>query len=270
VLFRLKECCHRVFRATDTDAEIGPGALFDLAIGSLFHEAMKFRENVYTRDIYGPRVSALRKAGVDDEGGLLREFEKIVAESGVRLEESLVEAETLLRQTTGQFRVLLVANASNPYVTRFLIAQADDVEGVMGKPLDQVLSDIHGSASAGYAQAAESYLSSGFFEAGVGALENAGRLGHSPEEVSRLGAYAQGMQAFLEGRFADAMASLGAWLDSQPGEGDAHFARLAFSALSRVGQLIGEEGEPALSDGAAALAERIRAEVPFEDEASAA
>ncbi|MBW2242434.1 MAG: hypothetical protein JRH01_10645 [Deltaproteobacteria bacterium] len=271
VLFRLKECCHRVFRATDTDAEIGPGALFDLAIGSLFHEAMKFRENVYTRDVYGPRVSALRKAGVADEGGLLREFEKIVADSGVRLEESLFEAETLLRQTTGQFRVLLVANASNAYVTRFLIAQADDVAGVMGKPLEGVLEDIHGSAAAGYAQAAASYLSSGFFEAGVSALEAADRLGYPAEEISRLGAYAQGMQAFLEGRFTDAIASLGAWLEARPGKGEAHFARLAFSALSKVGPLVvGEDEERALSDGATALAERIRREVPFEGEASAA
>ena len=46
VLFRLKERCHALFRPGNgvraaTDRE----ALFDLAIGSLFHEAMKFREN---------------------------------------------------------------------------------------------------------------------------------------------------------------------------------------------------------------------------------
>ncbi|MCP3984373.1 MAG: hypothetical protein GY723_08285 [bacterium] len=269
VLFRLKERCHRVFRASDTDAEIGPGALFDLAIGSLFHETMKFRENVYTRDIYGPRVLALRNAGVVDEGGLLPEFEKIVSDSNAQLEESLLEAETLLRQTTGQFRVLLVANASNAYLTRFLIAQADDVDGVMGKPLEAVLADIHGSAAVGYAQAAESYLSSGFFEAGIGALEAASRLGYPAAEISRLEAYAHGMQAFLEGRFRDAIASLGVWLDAGPGEKEAHFASLAFSALSRVGQLIGEGGDPALRDDSTALAERIQLQVPFEGAASA-
>ena len=36
--------------------------LFDLAVGSLFHEAMKFRENFYQREVYGPRVRALRDA----------------------------------------------------------------------------------------------------------------------------------------------------------------------------------------------------------------
>jgi len=270
VLFRLKERCHRVFRATESDAEIGPGALFDLAVGSLFHEAMKFRENVYTRDIYGPRVRALREAGVADEGGLLREFEKIVGDSALRLEESLLEAETLLGQTGGQFRVLLAANAGNAYVTRFLIDHVAEVEDVMGQPLEAVLADIHGDAALGYARAAESYLVSGFFEAGTWALESARRLGHPPEEAARLEAYAQGMQAYLEGRFPDAIASLGAWLDAQPGAREGSFARLAFSALSRVGQLIGEEGDPAVSDGASALAERIRRGVPFDGEVSAA
>jgi len=36
-LFRLKERCHGLFRA----GEVGGAALFDLAVGSLFHEAMK-------------------------------------------------------------------------------------------------------------------------------------------------------------------------------------------------------------------------------------
>lgn len=270
VLFRLKERCHLVFRNTDANAEIGPGALFDLAVGSLFHEAMKFRENVYTRDVYGPRVEAMRRAGVTDEAGLLREFEKIVADSAVRLEESLLEAEILLRQTRGQFHVLLMANAGNGYVTRFLIEQADEVQGVMGQGIEGLLEDIHGDAGLGYARAAESYLTSGFFEAGIAALAAARRLGQPVEQTSRLEAYAQGMQAFLEGSFPEAVASLGVWLDAQPGKEEAGFARLANSALSRVGQLIGDGGDPGLGERASALAERIRAELPFEAEAPAA
>ena len=48
-LFRLKEACHAIFRpAVDTGAtDMRVGALLDLAVGSLFHEAMKLRENLY-------------------------------------------------------------------------------------------------------------------------------------------------------------------------------------------------------------------------------
>ena len=61
-LFRLKEHCHALFRPRQ-----GPAAqplhrevLFDLAVGSLFHEAMQFRESFYQREVYGPRVRALQ------------------------------------------------------------------------------------------------------------------------------------------------------------------------------------------------------------------
>ena len=51
VLFRLKERCHALFRGGEQPSEVvmRREALFDLAVGSLFHEAMKFRENLYQR-----------------------------------------------------------------------------------------------------------------------------------------------------------------------------------------------------------------------------
>ena len=87
VLFRLKERCHALFRGDDS--EIGASALFDLAVGSLFHEAMKLREHVYQADVYAPKVAALRARGVSDESGLLAEFDKLVRDARVRLTESV-------------------------------------------------------------------------------------------------------------------------------------------------------------------------------------
>ena len=62
-------------------------ALFDLAVGSLFHEAMKFRENFYQREVYGPRVRALRTESGAENEALFREFEKILAAVAQRLDE---------------------------------------------------------------------------------------------------------------------------------------------------------------------------------------
>jgi hypothetical protein len=256
VLFRLKERCHRVFRA-DENGEIGPGGLFDLAVGSLFHEAMKFRENVYTRDVYGPRVRALRRAQVEDGGDLLREFEKIIEDSALRLEESLFEAETLLRQTVGQFRVLLCAHANNAFVTRYLIEHREQVEDVLSDRLEAVLDEVHGDAGLGFARAGRSYVDSGFFEAGRLALAEAASLGHPAERIAGLDAYAKGMQAYLEGRYRDAIAVLGEWAQLPP-EADGIDGALAIAALSRVGQLVGEEEAAELGADATALAEQIR------------
>ena len=79
VLFRLKERCHDLFRgdgaanaaaAAAADRE----ALFDLAVGSLFHEAMSFRENFYQGRFYGPRVRELRERADPESARLFEEF----------------------------------------------------------------------------------------------------------------------------------------------------------------------------------------------------
>ncbi len=55
VLFRLKEKCHSLFRPEAGGSKVARPreALFDLAVGSLFHAAMKFREDFYQREVYG-------------------------------------------------------------------------------------------------------------------------------------------------------------------------------------------------------------------------
>lgn len=264
VLFRLKERSHALFRdrAPDDGAALDPGVLFDLAVGSLFHEAMKLRENFYQRLSYGPKVRALREAAVRDTTGLLHEFEKILEGAAVRLDESLQEAETLLGQTTAQFRLLLAAHADCGVVTRFLVDHPGLVEEALGEELDAVLAQIHGSAGRGYARAARSYLDSGFFGGARKACEAAAAHGEQPETMRRLALYAEGMQAYLEGRFGEAVVRLGAWLDAGP-EGGAGM-RLALTVVSRVGQLVEPESDGEIAGAAAALAERLRAQVAGE------
>ena len=90
-LYRLKEKCHAIFRSESADpvAEVRTAALFDLAIGSLFHEAMILRENLYQQERYGPRVQALRSQATSPAPELSREFEKILASSASRLGEAV-------------------------------------------------------------------------------------------------------------------------------------------------------------------------------------
>ena len=84
VLFRLKGRCHALFRRDPGHPALAVRreALFDLAVGSLFHEAMKFRENFYQREVYGPRVRALRTESGGENAALFQEFEKILSARG--------------------------------------------------------------------------------------------------------------------------------------------------------------------------------------------
>lgn len=269
VLFRLKECCHARFRnASPTgDASMTRGALFDLAVGSLFHEAMKLRENFYQLSSYGPKVRALRSTAGPDADRLFEEFEKILAASEERIEEAFQETETLLEQTRQLFTALLAAHRHDGLLARYLIENASLVEPVVGEDLDDFLARIHGSATLGYVLAGDSYLDSGYFEEAERTLEEALRRDPSRVELKRLACYAKGMRAYLEGRYLDALACLEGWLDADPAEEELRFARIAHSALARLGALVeGADGREE-TERAAILAGRLESWISRADAA---
>jgi hypothetical protein len=260
VLFRLKERCHELFREED-GGRVGREALLDLAVGALFHECMKFRENFYQLAVYGPKVHALRRAAGEDGEELFREFEKILAQSGVRLAEALQEAETLLHQTAAELKGLLRHQSHNGLVARVLVEQGDELAGVFGRDLDGLLTDVFGSVAAGHERAARSYLHSGYFGEAAEAFAAALAQGGGGPQPSALRDYADGMQAFLERDYGRAVDRLRRWLDASPSH-DAKLADLAFTALSRVAPLVDEANGSELRAAAAQLAERIRPHVP--------
>ncbi|MCL4685611.1 hypothetical protein KJ059_12785 [Myxococcota bacterium] len=249
VLFRLKERSHVLFRAGVSASELPRVALFDLAVGSLFHEAMKLRENVYQLEVYAPKVEA---AQIDAEPGsepLFEDFARILRVSRTRLEEALAETESLLEQTRRQFRVLLTTHSKSGLVTRYLLENASLAEEVLGEPLDILFESIHGSAGAGYAIAAYSYLESGYFDAGRRALAEALTRDPASAELRAAAAYAEGMDAWLRGDYEEAVRHLENWTRGPATAADTAFRELAFAAVSRLEQLVeGERG--------AALAER--------------
>lgn len=259
VLFRLKERCHGLFRSQAGDASVAREELFDLAVGALFHECMKFRENFYQLSVYGPKVRSLRATGgvrgVD--GALFREFEKILAASQVRLEEALQEALILLGQTRAELEALLRERPAEGLVARFLVAHPCDVESVFPQGLDALLVNLYGSAPKGYELAGRSLLGSGYYREAAAAFE-AARAGVDGGAASPLLAYAEGMQAFSERDYPTAIAQLDLWLQSGESGEDPSLAALALTAISRVGQLVDDAGRAELGDAAAALADRIR------------
>jgi tetratricopeptide (TPR) repeat protein len=260
VLYRLKERCHSLFRPSAESATLAMRRemLFDLAVGSLFHEAMKCRENIYQREVYEPRVRALRSHADEDADGLFRDFEKILGGVAPRLEQGVNECETLLNHTRDQLRVLLAEHRENGFVTRFLIENRERVEEVFGMALDALLDWIHGSAAAGYECAGRSYLVSGFFEDAERAFAEATARGGKRDELERLSAYARGMAAYLAGDYRRSVEWLGRWLDTA-GDADALLADLAHAAVSRVGQLALGDDKQRVTAGAAALLERLAA-----------
>lgn len=259
VLFRLKERCHALFRQDRPTATTDPReALFDLAVGSLFHESMSFRENFYQREVYGPRVEALHSESGTESEGLFREFERILASVAVRLENGLVETESLLERTRDQLAVLLVGHRENGYLARYLIENEALVNDVFKMGLEKLLAQIHGEAGRGYDVAGRSYLRSGYYEQACSAYEEALRRGAGARGVLvSLEACATGMRAYLDGNYAKCVASLSEWIDVFDKEDDPELVLLANAAVSRVGKFLDADSDSALIAEAAVLLEKL-------------
>lgn len=261
-LFRLKERCHALFReepqAGAPEVPMEREALFDLTVGALFHEAMRFRENVYQCEVYKPRVERL--AGQSpEEAELIREFKRIVAGAAVRLDEAIHELEALLEQTRRQFRGLLQARPDDGLVARFLIENAGYVALAFEGGVEALFEQIHGDAAKGYALAARSYLDSGHFEQGGRLLGEARRRGGEQEAWLRLGEYASAMEAYLRGDYRAAMDALSIWVDHGPARDESGYAALALDAVAHVGRLTEGEQRQAIAADAERLAERLQA-----------
>jgi tetratricopeptide (TPR) repeat protein len=259
VLFRLKERCHALFRAGAFGDDLPRVALFDLAVGSLFHEAMKLRENFYQLEVYAPKVEAARREAESGSEGLFEEFARILAGSLERLAEAFAETEALLEQTRRQFRVLLRTHRGNGLVSRYLLENAALAEEVLGESLDAFFGEIHGDPVAAWALAARSYLASGYFAEARSALSEALARDPARADLRRALAYANGMDAYLCGRYEHALCDLERWAEGGPVADEAAFRELALSAVTRLGPLAGGAGDGSLVERAAALANRLAA-----------
>ncbi len=269
VLFRLKERVHGLFRAHEADEPLRRGeALFDLAVGSLFHEALKFRENLYQLEVYGPKVRGLRDEGSEDVDGLLAEFEKILRAASDRLGESLRETETLLEQTRRQLPVLLGEFALHSsrvpelgLVTRFVLGERESVEGVYPEGVQALLAGVHPDLLTAYSCAIQSHLESAHFDRAQELIAQAAALPGDAEEARRelaaLADYASGMQAFLDGRYPESVSRLAAWTEASE-RAPAHVS-LARSVMKRLPKLVDHAKNGPLLRQAAEVVTRLEA-----------
>ena len=264
VLYRLKQRSHALFRSESlASAAVRREALFDLTVGSLFHEALKLREALYQREVYAPRVASLRAASEDDEAdALFAEFERLLARSSGRVGAVMAEVRILLVQTREQFRRLLIERAGERGVTRCLLGRRAEVDRVFAEGFHGLLEAMHGDVTTGLLEAAHGLLDSAYFVEAGRALREAEQVARSPlPDVTQLRHYAEGMQAFLEGDYAVSLAALEAWVDLRGHEGERVLARRAAAALGRVGRLVENDAEGAATvDAAKQLQLRLDAE----------
>jgi tetratricopeptide (TPR) repeat protein len=166
-LFDLKERCHSRFRYQEAQSCNEKEKLFDLTIGSIFHEAMKLKENLYQLEVYGPRYVEFEKR----LGNPLPEtesyrFQKIMLRAEQGLKEGIEDLEKLFRDVKEQLAELLREYSKNQLLTRFLLENRALVQRVYGRRgLEKIFASMFKRGiDQAYWTAGNSYLESQYFD----------------------------------------------------------------------------------------------------------
>ena len=254
-LYRLKEETHALFRfdESSSEEELHAEELFDLAVGALFHEAMKFREGFYLTTTYGPRLEAMMRTGVAS-GPLADSFRRVFEGGNQRMRESAEEARNLFDETRDQLVIVLQHLPRSRPVARSLVENPERTVQVFETRVDELLAAIYGSAIEGYRLAASGLIESGHFEEALELLESEDVLQSNAFGGEHL-SFARGMRRHYSGDLRGGIEDIASWIQAAgtPEEWRPSAARaLAASAAS---------DERDLASRARALARQLK-EIP--------
>jgi len=171
-LFALKEECHALFRKGQSpEAEFSSGALFDILVGSLFHQMMKVKENTYQIERYAPMYGSLRRAmhgpnPPEHAEVFLREGQRIISRARRALRDDFQHAVELFSEATAVLRHVIVENHDNPLLARTLIESSALLDAVYGpRALEKLLHDMYDRRpAAGYLLAAGDLYDGGWYD----------------------------------------------------------------------------------------------------------
>ncbi|HHD57190.1 MAG TPA: hypothetical protein ENK89_05890 [Desulfobulbaceae bacterium] len=175
-LWQLKDICHVVWPEHDREHTIH-GALIDWFVGSVFHEAMKLKENIYLLNTYGPAalqiqgLSSQAAVGFPDAGSSLPhlssmvDVEPLIRKISIDVGRQMEQIGILLGQASCILRIMIPELSENSLVVRLLIEEEETVRALWGEDAAAVLADMFaGSSALGFCAAARSYLAGQWYQ----------------------------------------------------------------------------------------------------------
>ncbi|HMK52834.1 MAG TPA: hypothetical protein VK551_10055, partial [Thermodesulfobacteriota bacterium] len=144
LLYGLKEKCHILYRYKGKRPIHKNQWLLDLVIGSIFHEAMKLRENVYQMEIYQPRYLQYKlKVGKSGyEKNYLQQFERIMLKAKQGVAEGMEETRSLFQDAMAQLIDLFRESSKNIFLVRFLLDNQALLQKVYGSKMAKEIFNL--------------------------------------------------------------------------------------------------------------------------------
>jgi tetratricopeptide (TPR) repeat protein len=207
-LFDLKERCHSRFRYHEGEPCDEKEKLFDLTIGSIFHEAMKLKENLYQLEVYGPRYLELEaRLGNPLPEREFHRFRKIILRAEQGLKEGMEDLKELFQDVKEQLCELLREYSKNQLLVRFLLENRTLLQKVYGRGgLEKIFASMFkGGIDQAYWAAGNSYLESQYFDMAHRVLKKA--LNRQPENemLKFICQYASGASSYYVNDYQNAL-----------------------------------------------------------------
>jgi len=209
LLYNLKEQCHSLFRYKGKGPRHKNEWLLDLAIGSIFHEAMKLRENIYQLEVYRPKYLQYKsKAGKSPyEKDYLQHFERIISKAEQGVAEGIEETQSLFHDAMAQLLDFFKENAEDPFLVRLLLENQPLLRRVYGpkkaKEVFHIMSE-RGFLDA-YDLAGRSYLQSEHYDLSSIYFSKALKMNPRNREFQFLLNFSLGMNAYYKNAYSKAL-----------------------------------------------------------------
>ena len=209
LLYNLKEQSHSLFRYMGNRPLHKNEWLLDLAIGSIFHEAMKLRENIYQLEVYRPKYLQYKlKAGKSAyERDYLQQFERIISKAEQGVTDGMEETRSLFKDAIAQLVDFFKESIKNLYLVRFLLEHQTLLREVYGSKGAKAVFDImfdKGFLDA-YYFAARSYLQSEHYDLSSLYFSKALRIDPRQKDLRFLLNFSLGMNAYYKNAYSKAL-----------------------------------------------------------------
>ncbi len=194
-LWKLKDLCHRIWPEDEHSHNLD-GSLIDWLIGSIFHEAMKLKENIYILNSYGPAATRFSEPGAGDgaEGGLseipvpglvqMMDSKGLIRRIVADVISQMDQLAFLFGQSSYMLRTMLPGLSGNMLVIRLLVEQEDVVREVWGEEVEEVFTDIFfGAPEQGFCAAGRSYMNGQWYGRSLAMYQRARAVDGSCDEA---------------------------------------------------------------------------------------
>lgn len=184
-LWNLKNTCHLVWPEDDIQPNV-KGSLVDWLVGSIFHEAMKLKENIYLLNAYGPAAVRIGQhpkeqtphtsasSPVAKELTLVIDVQNLLDRIAEDVVSQMDQICSLMGQANYIFRVMMPELSGNTLVVRYLVEQKNMLESIWGESLQSLFADMFdGNPANGFLVAGRSYLDGQWYEKALAMYDRA-------------------------------------------------------------------------------------------------